>query len=71
MVVFEVRPKPICDQRMAGPAERDARQVAHGVDRDLRIVGTRLDAQVAVAPLGLERVAHEWWQALQLGAAAG
>ena len=53
------------------PAEGDARQVAHRVDGDLWIVGADLDAQVAVAPLRLERVADERRQPLQLGRSSG
>ena len=40
-------------------AASDARQVADGVERDLRVVGTRLHHQVAAAAGGLDLVARE------------
>ena len=41
------------------------------MDGDLWIVGTHLHAQVAVAPLDLERVTDERWQSLQLSRPLG
>ena len=49
--------------------EGDPAQVAHGVHGDLRIVGARLDAEVAVAPLGLQVVAEEGREPLEPGRA--
>ena len=42
-----------------GAAERDAREVANGVERDDRIVGARLHAEIAARSLWLQVVAGE------------
>ena len=57
--VDDVRPKPSWDQRDRGPSERDPGQVADRVHRHLRIVGTGLDAEVAVGPGRIEVVGRE------------
>jgi hypothetical protein len=38
------------------------REVADGVERDLRVVGARLDAEVAAAAGRVELVAREGWE---------
>ena len=43
-------------------------EVAHRVERDLRVVGARLDAEVAADERGVELVARQRWQ---LGEAFG
>ncbi len=50
-----------------GASERDAAQVADRVDGDLRVVGARLDAEVAAGEAGLQVVSREAGQLLQLG----
>src|SRR5690606_14640726 len=50
--------------------EGDAAEVADGVHRHLRVVGTRLDAQVAAAVFRHERVAREAGERLERGRAA-
>src|SRR5690606_23690160 len=54
-----------------GAAEGDAGEVADRVDRDLRIVGTGLNAQITVALLRIEILAEERGQSFEpLGQAA-
>ena len=50
-------------------ATAEARQVAHRVERDLRVVGAGLDAEVAAALRRVERVLGERRQLLQRGGA--
>ena len=54
-----------------GDAVREPREVADGVHGDLRVVGAGLDAQVAVAAGGVERVVGERGQRLERGRPAG
>jgi hypothetical protein len=58
-VVEDVLPNPSCDQRTATTPKPIRAEVADGVHRHLRVVGAGLDAQVAAAAVGVERVAGE------------
>ena len=59
LLVLDVRPKPSWNHRIATDAPAEPGQVADRVERDLRVVRARLDAQVAAAAVGLELVAGE------------
>jgi hypothetical protein len=63
--VDDVLPKPNCDHRMAAPAEREPGEVAYRVDGHLRVISTRLDAEVAIGFLRVQLVCGELGQALQ------
>ena len=56
---------------MARAPEGDAAQVADRVDGDLRVIGAGLDAEVAVAPCGLERRRPRTAGAARASAAGG
>ena len=70
-MVDDVRPKPSCVQRSDGAPRAIAREVADGVERDLRVVGAGLDAEVAAGAVRVELVAGEAGRAGRAPAAAG